>query len=316
MVRKERTTQRKRKRKGAVLNIIYFVDAAKTRSIKLSVTTVNLLLGLTATMLTWSVVSVFVLYELSLSKMNIREEFSEILTTLLEYQVRFDGVFESAYPNPETISTAAASLAERKEATDSKTNGSPSESNEKPQTELQASADATDELPSMHAEDAAEMKKQAIARLAKPEETKKGTPTESPLPAKDTPIKVAVRNQKIATGRATKLTFEIHNENRERRADGVVWAVARFGATDESPKYITAPRRVGYDPAEASFRNPKKAERFSIQRFREIDLEFQNPDPQRLHLESVVIHVDDHRHPLEQPLQFPVPLSPVKPPAP
>lgn len=81
------------------LNIIYFVDAKKTRSFKIGMGKFIFVAIILTLMLLWSITSTYVFYVIAASENEYKNQLKETLATIFEYQSRFDNVYENAYPS-------------------------------------------------------------------------------------------------------------------------------------------------------------------------------------------------------------------------
>jgi hypothetical protein len=81
------------------LNVIYFVDSARTRSFSVPIGRLNVLLFGFLALLTWSVASVALLVWLGQDRREVSERLHTALATIFEYEQRNDQVYEMAYPN-------------------------------------------------------------------------------------------------------------------------------------------------------------------------------------------------------------------------
>ncbi len=81
------------------LNIIYFVDSSKTRTIKIPLGRVSVVLLLLSAVGVWSVASAFVLNAAYADRIDMTRKLRTTLATVFDYETRHDGVYDLAYPN-------------------------------------------------------------------------------------------------------------------------------------------------------------------------------------------------------------------------
>lgn len=81
------------------LNVVYFLDAKKTRSIKVPLGIVKLVATLGALALIWSFISILILGKLTSTVGTLNDELVESNQVIFDYQARFDGVYEKSYPD-------------------------------------------------------------------------------------------------------------------------------------------------------------------------------------------------------------------------
>lgn len=108
-----------RKRK---LNLIYFVDSARTKSLSIPLGRLKVLIACQLFLLAWSVGSIGAIVWLLRGKIELRTQLEDSLTTIFEYESRYDRVYDIAYPadmKPDTTPIAGTG-ASKDFATDQK----------------------------------------------------------------------------------------------------------------------------------------------------------------------------------------------------
>lgn len=97
MVEKSKAgVQPKRKKE---LNIIYFVDANKTHSFRIPFKIVAVIITLFCITGLWSVLSGIWVYNKYQKSQSISDRLSQTLATIFDYQTKYNGVYEMAYPD-------------------------------------------------------------------------------------------------------------------------------------------------------------------------------------------------------------------------
>jgi len=100
------------------VNLIYFVDAAKTKTIRVSVRTASMVTIAAGFVVAWAMASGVILIRLQAKQSDLRAELSASRSVIFEYQTQHDRVFEQAYPEIKDR-RLASSQATNSKATDS-----------------------------------------------------------------------------------------------------------------------------------------------------------------------------------------------------
>jgi hypothetical protein len=96
---KEKAANRPRSERKRYLNIIYFIDSKRTRTLKFSIKTGYLTVGTLCLLVSWSLIaSLLLVREHGLNK-ELRSRSRNLLSVIFNYQTRYDQVYEKAYPN-------------------------------------------------------------------------------------------------------------------------------------------------------------------------------------------------------------------------
>ena len=80
------------------VNLIYFVDAAKTKTIRVSLRTASIVMMASAVVVIWAFFAGALLLRMQAKQSDLRAELSTSRSVIFEYQTLHDGVFEQAYP--------------------------------------------------------------------------------------------------------------------------------------------------------------------------------------------------------------------------
>ncbi len=102
------------------LNIIYFVDSSRTRSLKIPLGRAQLTLFLALGTMVWAVGSALLLAQAHKDNDGLTRSLRASMATVFEYETRYDGVYEIAYPgkgaqSDEALIAAASPAREAKE---------------------------------------------------------------------------------------------------------------------------------------------------------------------------------------------------------
>ncbi|MDD9952154.1 MAG: hypothetical protein OXT67_11385 [Zetaproteobacteria bacterium] len=81
-----------------ILNIIYFVDASRTRTIRIPTGVFSALTMIATGLIVWAFVSFFFIGQHVKSERELSQKLRAAMDTIFEYQSRYDGVYEKAYP--------------------------------------------------------------------------------------------------------------------------------------------------------------------------------------------------------------------------
>ncbi len=264
------------------LNVIYFVDAKRTRSFRLSLTAVRGLVCAFGLMVVWSLASFFFLAQSHRDQAQHRDRIASSMATIFDYQVRYDQVYELSYPNSQEllatlnnfeagtnalpIQEKEAHLAEkkvvvppaqaRKQATEVKT-AAP-----KPTASI-AAALASNLPPDFAAEDQ--------------DEFVDGTDSEEVNPNE---FNVKIENPRLKIENSAgdvNIHFAIRNQNSPKRAEGFVYGVAEFVTKDGKRYFVASPSSLQLDSATGEPKNLPEAFRYSIRYYKAKDFAFSAP---------------------------------------
>lgn len=220
------------------LNIIYFVDANKTRSIKLSISKAKLIGSLLVLTISWAFLATGILFYSSDRVDNLEVKLSQSLGVIFDYQVKYEDTYEKAYPFTPTKKAKAPpiSVASNK-AEPKKTTKSSNVAQTKPATAL-------------------------AAKLA--------------TPALDKPL-VSIEEAKVDyENPELKVRFALRNNQSPKRATGYVFGTAKFVSDAGVTSFLVSPRgiKAGSDGAVA---NPKSGYAYRIRYYKAKTMSFQPP---------------------------------------
>lgn len=320
------------------LNIVYFVESARSHTIRINLRYARWAIGAAAIIFAWAAGSVFWIVSLRWQVDETRERLESSLTTIFDYQIKNDKVFELAYPAEATKSyySEAAQLASNNPVMDSKSSGSstdeisPTKASQPPVT-----ADSKPPVAQKVSTTAPEIKPTAKAEENKPQPMAAANQVASPAPAvtvvsqsaatsiqpaatasvvapspgnlaQDNAALIDVSGAKITkSGNKLELVFDINNRKPER-ALGYIWAVAAFAGADGKTIYSAAPNHVQFDAGAGKIKSFKTAYRFAIQRYKKKDFEFKAPAIKDWKLTKMTIHFTDINNSKEEVVNVPV----------
>ncbi|HYX39319.1 MAG TPA: hypothetical protein VE954_39965 [Oligoflexus sp.] len=96
---KEKSGQRPRSERKRYLNIIYFLDSHRTRTLKFSIRTSYLTVATLGLLVSWSLIASLLLIREHGRTSELRNRSRNLLSVIFNYQTRYDQVYEKAYPN-------------------------------------------------------------------------------------------------------------------------------------------------------------------------------------------------------------------------
>ncbi len=224
---KDKIIIRPRSERKRFLNIIYFIDSNRTRTLKFSIRTSYLTIGTLILLVSWSMIASLLLLREHGLNTEQRARSRNLLSVIFGYQTRYDQVYEKAYPNNGTplLATAESPDPAPKLAVNVYQEGQndteahvdlPSESNTAKLTAITMAARAKAAIPPAPAEvTAPDPKERAIANILE-----KLQPAEPPI---------AVENFSSAIHENTlTIRFALKNTNKGNKATGRVTAQARY----------------------------------------------------------------------------------------
>ncbi|MFK7825557.1 MAG: hypothetical protein AB8G05_15510 [Oligoflexales bacterium] len=252
------------------LSVIYFVDAKKTRSFSLSLTKVNLILTIFFALVFWSGLSIYFVFESSQEKNNLKDRLHASLATIFEYQSRYDGVYELAYPR--VVKKAVSSFADKEEK------------------EILSKEEQKNiaETPDKKAENQ--------PSIAEKEETEKFDPRNIVLSIEkveakadsDWPVIVEdISYQKEQDD--FELNFAIRNTQSPERAEGYIWSVVTLMNAKGEKSFISSPIGVKLDEKGKIQNPPKGANWYSIRYYKAKSFYFQIPEAMQINIKEIKI---------------------------
>jgi hypothetical protein len=261
------------KAKSRVFNIVYFLDAKKTKSLKVPLPVLRIVLACFVMCLCWTVGSVFLVDHLMDRIHELDNRLVESNAAIFDYQVKFDGVYDIAYPKGDLDLYSLVS-------------GQPGVADFEDQDDVY-DADAA----MTQAEQVAQQKKGSLS--AKPVAHKidrnENDALKSAIEPEDPKIfpSLKIGRAKIKHGNNfTVLSILIKNSAKGKVA-GKVWAVATL-KEQESEKYFVSPEPVGVDNTGLAM-TPSKSKRFALKNFSSKKFKFRIPKKDREKLDHVKV---------------------------
>lgn len=278
------------------LNIVYFIDSSRSHSVRINLTAARWILAGTVGLALWSLLSVGWIISLDLILDKTRGHLNTTLTSLFNYQVKYDKIFDVAYPENSTHGYYAEGS--------HLPNNNPIANDPTPATEKKPAA--TTPAPNV---------------AAKAENSPAPTSTSTPVATTAAATAAPTSNQAASTAFSIDikkptltldsgnilLTFDIFNKDPKVKAEGYIWAIGTLQLADGSTKTIVAPShaKLGSSGDVSTF---STTYRFSIQRYKLKDFSFAAPAGEGWKLTHLkIVHVDLHgkqKQEVSVPIQF------------
>ena len=238
-----------------LLNIIYFIDSNRTHSIKIPLRTASYLTAGLITLLVWSFVSSALLYGQLTTQSQKDARISQLLTSIFEYQTRYDGVYEKTYPKEQ--------IASKKTIQDVQVANV-----QKPVKKTPADDKISADTPN---------KKDSSGAA-----TTKLNPKSRQVVTTPKTANIRIQNPTYRTSKS-KLTvsFAIQNKISPKRAGGRIWGVATVIDQKGHIKKLTSPKGILHKK-EAVPENITMAQKFSIRYYKSKSLDFKVPKNSRI----------------------------------
>lgn len=244
----------KMKPRKRFLNVVYFIDSSRTRTMKLPLPRVQLFVFCALTMVAWSVGSLFIIGALVKDRTDLISSLRQSMNTVFEFESVHDGVYETAYPTgkiqpkqTQPVMTTAATTPSTNVVTGT---GKALQDNAKPSSA-------------------------SLPGKAAPEEMAKVAPTSQKDVQKDRSVDVVVSNPVVKTSTsALNLTFDLTNKDPNARSEGYLWATAEFKSDSGETHILKAPSEIAVN-GKGEIEDHKRATFFAIRRFKRNEFQFQ-----------------------------------------
>jgi hypothetical protein len=272
-----------RARSKRQLNVIYFVDSARTRSFRIPLSRLNALVAFILALVVWMVASAFILFAMVDDRQELSIRFSESLAAIFKYETRYDAAYEVAYPKgSRPVSIAATPATQKKKPIEAET-----------KTATQKKKERKEQVNSKKA--VTTKKKIAIMGL-----TSNSVVVDALVDVTEPVVSVK--------GGILKLVFKIINKNGPKKINGFVHAVAEFQHSSGKIEYFGAPSGIAVNKSGIA-KHPKFAYRFSIRRFKEKKFNFKLPANLKGDFKSMKIEVSNTEGTVMGLFKVPIKLS-------
>jgi hypothetical protein len=294
------------------LNIVYFVESARSHTIRVNLTHARLaVVGLVLVGI-WAIASGFWIAQLNSQSAKTRQRLEGALTTIFDYQIKSEKVFDQAYPAESSNSyySEAAQLPSNNplaEAAPKELSNQNEKRSEKVTAELvnAPKPEPTASAATAPADNKPKPTTQTTASITTPISAKHAEPAadkSSPTASTDLDISAAKLSK---TDAKIALNFSMKNKN-SQRAEGFIWAVAMMSNESGSSKPLVAPDHTKIDPKSGDILSARTAYRFSILKFKNKDFDFKIPGGSTWKLAKLTIHYTDLKGGNERKVEIPV----------
>jgi hypothetical protein len=305
------------------LNIVYFVESARSHTIRVNLTYARWAVALAAIVAVWSIGSLFWIGHLQYQSARTHDRLEQALTTIFDYQIKNEKVFDEAYP-PESTNGYYSELAQLPSnnpvgditpTTTAKVDVKPSEKNIQATTAAKTASLA--QPPAQPQLQASEVTKKAVSAVSQAQTTH---PVTSAVVSKASEVSAVADSTftnasgpqlEISGAKLSKadghiyLNFNMKNKNLAR-AEGFIWAVAIIAQESGDAKPVVAPIHTRIDAKSGAILAPKTAYRFSILKFKNKEFEFKAPSKSNWKLSKLTIHYTNIEGRNEQKIEIPV----------
>ncbi len=294
------------------LNIVYFVESARSHTIRVNLTHARLAVAGLALVGIWAITSGFWIAQLNSQSVKTRQRLENALTTIFDYQIKSEKVFEQAYP-PES-SNSYYSEAAQLPSNNPLAEGAPSEFGkhdekrpEKTPTDLVATTKPEPTTSSVALPVGNKLKPTATVTTAittpvSAKHSDQSPDKSSPLGSADLDISAAKLSK---TDAKIALNFSMKNKT-SQRAEGFIWAVAMIINESGTTKPLVAPDHTKIDTKSGDILSARSAYRFSILKFKNKEFDFKIPGGATWKLAKLTIHYTDIKGSNEQKVEIPV----------
>jgi hypothetical protein len=272
MDQKKPQTKPKQTAREKRLNVVYFVDSARTRSFSLSLGKLNLLLALGGMFVVWAFVATGFVYYLINATVEHRVRYRTALSTIFDYQSRYDGVYELAYPEGQRIATTKSESATKTDLADD-------DENDLADSDF---ADATSEpRPGANAPERKQIAAPTVQASAnESKEALAPATTDASDSGTKSPAEWLIDLERPSVEKRPQgfdLNFALRNLQKDSKADGYVWAVATVLRDSGEAVHFSAPMNLPLDH-DGNVADGRRAHKFSIRHYKAKKFSFLTPD--------------------------------------
>ena len=281
------SNQNQKPNRQKFLNIIYFVDSNRTKTLKFSLNVGYVIFGALVATILWSMISTVLLVNSYNHSNKQSERVQNLLSTIFNYQTRYDSVYEKTYP-ADKIPKKLPEL----EDYDKKPEPLLSDGKAK-SIETTANTISLAAKPKPIAKPEVKKAKEAPAKTTQESKRDSLNPV---LPQRTSPEKeeqeyVKLDKFSVFKEKANlKVTVAIRNQIRPKRAHGFVIGFARYIGLDGKTHTISSPPGFSIDQKVKRLDLPR-THRFSIRYYTKKTLLFDLPDKKGGTFESIKVYV-------------------------
>lgn len=280
---KSRVQNRPRTERQRFLNIIYFMDSHRTHTLKFTVRSAGITVGVLALLLAWSfVASGLLIHEYQVNS-DLRQRARSLLSTIFTYQTRYDEVYEKAYPGKESQPLLTSS-----DLSTQDTDRATSEPDVKdPVSEKESAALATAAQPEAEAEAS------ASSAASAPKEKIVSQSLEEKLQKLDFPILIENFSTHLQ-GNTLVARFALKNTKSPNKASGTVLATAKFVDAQQKASFIAMEvSKASSDGGAGDETESSSDQHYNIRYYKNKKFSFLKPQGQTGDFVSITITLKD-----------------------
>ena len=242
------------------LNLIYFIDASRTRTVTVSLVQLRVLIAFGVGLLVWSVASIGLVASLLSDRANLLSRLHVALNTVFDYETRADNVFDLAYPPPKASPPPVAQV----EVAPAPASITESSLPPPPVDQPEAAPEHTQEASAVS--ESASSAGSAKADSEKTKLTDKADPTEEAIVSIGRPVL-------LTHPTSLELRFDLTTRSGVDLAEGFIFAIAEFTTDQGERQFIGAPRDIAVSETGIP-KLPLRATSFAIKRFKQKGFKF------------------------------------------
>jgi hypothetical protein len=247
----------KTKPRKQFLNVVYFIDSSRTRTLKMPLGRVNLFLFCALMLIAWSVGSAVIIGVLMKDRTDLIANLRQTMQTVFEFESLYDGVYETAYPSGKNQPGKAT----------------------RQQPALTAGAAVS--APASPVATASANQSASASQATAPAQPASvaGAGQDAKVPASETRkennVEVVVSNPVVKTSADhLNLTFDLTNKDPKGKSEGYLWATVEFKTDSGQTHILKAPSAIDVN-LKGEIEDFKRATYFAIRRFKRNEFQFQ-----------------------------------------
>ena len=262
------------------LNVIYFVDSNRTHSFRITISRLVLVSLMLLVLVVWAFLGSFLVYNDHQAKTTMDRHLKDAMSTIFEYQSRYDNVYETAYPNQKAKKKSVLSEI-------SKNNPRFVDIVSQPRNR------SYDKFQSLY-----ESINQGELELNVNVNEK---PNDWPIKVEDAVL------YKEKGSSIYELNFAIRNLKSPLKIEGYIWAVATFVTTKGRRFFVGSPAGVETSGVgDPRVGNENSYEYYGIRYYKAKSLAFVPPVTERAFIVHITIGITDKRKKIESRFDLPV----------
>ncbi len=275
---KDKSGTRPRPERVRFLNVIYFVDSHRTRSLKFTLKTAAFSVTLLLALLSWSFIASGLLYREYSINSELRVHSRKLLGAIFTYQTRYDEVYELAYPGDHQSLAAKSSVSNEDKALKTEDNDL-----DGLDTSDAPSIKTGENMAAVSQASEATPKEKVVSHAPRPAETKAEVP-------------IAIENFSEEMQDSTLIVrFALKNLATPNKTSGRVNAQASF--TDDNKQVTAIEMRPGEadDDQGSEGADPSSDQHFNIRYYKNKVFRFDPPEGVKGEFTAVVVTLKDEK---------------------